>query len=526
MKTTHIPTAAALERLPWPLRALLGCATACLAVSITYAIGPLRVFPVVLAIPAVILCFWFLGTWGGLFCTLTEALLINFLFSSIRAQYPLGSAFEGVRLTLFLAISLLLGWTIRRLAQQNTQIRTKELQQSLLLAQAERQRTEEHARISQVLRERDEMLNIALEVNGMGLWVWNLLENEAYGSDEICRLTGREPGSLNRLPRAWLQLVHPEDAPGVKAALAETRDTGNDYHQQYRLLWPDGTIRWMESQGKCQRNSDGRVTRVVGVLADITHRKLTEEAMLRTEKLAVAGRMAASVAHEINNPLEAITNLLFLLRNFCQLEDPALNYVAMAEHEAQRISEITQQTLRFYRQSTLPTRAKISELLDSVLSLYQSRLGNLNIEVVRDYDPEIDLFCFAGELRQVFANLVGNAIDATTGSGRLRVRARRSSSWHNPAQAGVRFTLADTGAGMAPVVRERIFEAFFTTKEVTGTGLGLWVSHEIIVKHHGLVHVRSRIASQGKASGTVFQIFIPDDPHLAATSKQAPVAAL
>jgi PAS domain S-box-containing protein len=267
--------------------------------------------------------------------------------------------------------------------------------------------------------------------------------------------------------------------------------------------------------------------RWVGVIVlDASDRKRSEEALRRTEKLAATGRLAASIAHEINNPLEAITNLLFLLRNFCQLEDPALNYVAMAEHEAQRISEITQQTLRFYRQSTLPTRAKISELLDSVLSLYQSRLGNLNIEVVRDYDPEIDLFCFAGELRQVFANLVGNAIDATTGSGRLRVRARRSSSWHNPAQAGVRFTLADTGAGMAPVVRERIFEAFFTTKEVTGTGLGLWVSHEIIVKHHGLVHVRSRIASQGKASGTVFQIFIPDDPHLAATSKQAPVAAL
>jgi signal transduction histidine kinase len=108
----------------------------------------------------------------------------------------------------------------------------------------------------------------------------------------------------------------------------------------------------------------------------------------------------------------------------------------------------------------------------------------------------MDLFCFSGELRQVFANLVGNAIDATVGGGRLLVRARRSRNWKQPEQAGVRFAVADTGTGMEPAVRERVFEAFFTTKEVTGTGLGLWVSHEIIVKHRipGLVHVRSRTA--------------------------------
>jgi signal transduction histidine kinase len=197
----------------------------------------------------------------------------------------------------------------------------------------------------------------------------------------------------------------------------------------------------------------------------------------------------------------------------------------MAEHEAHRIAEITQQTLRFYRQSTLPTRAKMSELLDSVLSLYQSRLNTLNINVERKYDPEIDLFCFAGEVRQVFANLVSNAIDATVSGGRLLARARRSRNRKEPAQTGIRFTVADTGAGMEPAVRERIFEAFFTTKEATGTGLGLWVSHEIIAKHRGLVHVRSRTAAQGKTSGTVFQIFIPDNPDLAAQAKQMAASA-
>jgi PAS domain S-box-containing protein len=261
--------------------------------------------------------------------------------------------------------------------------------------------------------------------------------------------------------------------------------------------------------------------RWVGVIVlDASDRKRSEEALRRTEKLAATGRLAASIAHEINNPLEAITNLLFLLRNFCQLDETALKYVAMAEHEAQRVAEITQQTLRFYRQPTLPTRANMRDVLDSVLSLYNGRLNTLNIRVDRDYDAALDLFCFAGELRQVFANLVGNALDATSSGGRLRIRARLSRNWKDPVQTGVRFTVADTGTGMEPEVRERAFEAFFTTKEVTGTGLGLWVSHEIVVKHRGLVHLRSRTALGGQTAGTVFQIFIPDDPGLAAPQRQ------
>jgi signal transduction histidine kinase len=268
--------------------------------------------------------------------------------------------------------------------------------------------------------------------------------------------------------------------------------------------------------------------RWAGIIAlDASERKRSEEALRRSEKLAVTGRLAASIAHEINNPLEAITNLLFLLRNFTDLPDSARQYVGMAEYEVRRIAEITQQTLRFYRQPTQPARATMGELLDSVLSLYHGRLNALDIRLERDYDSETTLFCFAGEIRQVFANLLGNAIDASSPGGRLVVRARRSHDWKNPAQPGIRFSVADTGCGMESDVLEHIFEAFFTTKEVTGTGLGLWVSHEIILKHHGMAHVRSRAGSSDSAalnhSGTVFQIFIPDDPSLAAVEAQ-PVA--
>jgi PAS domain S-box-containing protein len=269
---------------------------------------------------------------------------------------------------------------------------------------------------------------------------------------------------------------------------------------------------WLASAYPVRTNP--QQVRWVGVIViDASERKRSEEALRKTEKLAATGRLAASIAHEINNPLEAITNLLFLLRNFSGLKDPALNYVVMAEHEARRIAEITQQTLRFYRQSTLPTRANMADLLDSVLALYTGRLHNLNITVERRYDAEMDLFCFSGELRQVFANLVGNAIDATAAGGRLLVRARRSRNWKYPDQVGVRFAVADTGTGMPPEVRKRVFEAFFTTKELTGTGLGLWVSHEIIVKHGGVVHLHSRPAGDGQVSGTVFQIFVPDEPE-------------
>jgi PAS domain S-box-containing protein len=248
------------------------------------------------------------------------------------------------------------------------------------------------------------------------------------------------------------------------------------------------------------------------IVLDASDRKRGEDALRKAEKLAVTGRLAASIAHEINNPLEAITNILFLLKNYTGLQDLALNYVSMAEYEVRRISEITQQTLRFYRQPTMPARVKMSELVGSVLSLYQGRFNSLSLHIERDYDPELDLFCYAGEIRQVLANMVGNSIDASSTGGRLIVRVRSSHSWKNPAQKGVRFSVADSGSGMDHEARTRAFEAFFTTKENTGTGLGLWLSLEILNKHNGTVNLRSRPVASGKPSGTVFQFFLPDDP--------------
>jgi PAS domain S-box-containing protein len=251
--------------------------------------------------------------------------------------------------------------------------------------------------------------------------------------------------------------------------------------------------------------TDPETTRWVGaILVDTTEQKRSEETLRRTEKLAAAGRLAASVAHEINNPLEAVTNLLYLIRQE-PLSPASAQYADLAQQEVARVSEIAQQTLRFYRQSTLPAVTNIAELLDSVLTLHTGRVQTAHVRVERDYPPDLPLFCFAGELRQLFANLVTNALDAMTPEGgRLLVRARIARKGDT---GGVRVTVADTGCGIPVEAVRHIFEPFFTTKDATGTGLGLWVSDQIIRKHQGKVWMRSRAI--GDATGTVFSIFFP-----------------
>jgi PAS domain S-box-containing protein len=240
------------------------------------------------------------------------------------------------------------------------------------------------------------------------------------------------------------------------------------------------------------------------VMIDTTERRRSEETLRRTEKLAAAGQLAASIAHEINNPLEAVTNLLFLLRTQSNLDPDALRFTEMAQHEVARVSEIAQQTLRFYRPSTAPAQANVGEILDSILTLHSGRIHTLRVEVTRRYRSDVELFCLSGALRQVFANLITNALDALNGGGHLMIRAERSHSWQD-GQSGVRVVVADTGSGMPETVRRRIFEPFFTTKLATGTGLGLWVTQDIMGKHHGSITVRSRAEI-----GTVFMLFFPD----------------
>jgi signal transduction histidine kinase len=255
-------------------------------------------------------------------------------------------------------------------------------------------------------------------------------------------------------------------------------------------------------------------TRWVGVIAtEVTRRMHAEEAMRRSEKQAAAGRLAASIAHEINNPLEAVSNLLYLIRTHhapdTQGDPQVQEYASIAQGELARVGEITQQTLRFYRQPTYPSDVRITDVLRSILVLHNARMHSPKVEVRIRFADNVILFGYPGELRQLFANLVGNALDAMPNGGMLYLRVR--PAWLD-GRRGVRITVADTGTGMSEAVRQRIFEPFFTTKENTGTGLGLWASEEILEKHHASVLIRSRQAQRpGDRSGTVFSLYIPWD---------------
>ncbi len=239
-------------------------------------------------------------------------------------------------------------------------------------------------------------------------------------------------------------------------------------------------------------------------------RRFAEGVLRQSEKLAAVGRLASSIAHEINNPLEAVTNLLYLL-DHTPLNAEQRRYLDSAQQELARVAEIASQTLTFNRQRDIRGKASIAALLDSVLVLYQGRLSGSKTVIDRRYQNTAPFICYPGELRQVFANLIGNAFDATRKGGRiiLRERAARHPKTGVP---GVRISVGDSGTGMSAEIRAHLFELFKSTKGNNGSGLGLWISKGIIEKHRGSIQVRS-CDGLGR-SGTVFSIFIPmSDEH-------------
>lgn len=231
-----------------------------------------------------------------------------------------------------------------------------------------------------------------------------------------------------------------------------------------------------------------------------------EDALRRSEKLVVAGRLALSISHEINNPLASVTNLLYLIGLSNSLEE-AKAFTETAASELSRVSEIVTQTLRFYREPSKPSLVQISEIVDSALALYQARLNSAEIVVERDFRECTPILAMAGELRQVTLNLIGNAMDAIGSGGILRIRAANAREHCNGSRPGIRLTIGDTGSGISPHVRNTMFEPFVSTKGDTGTGLGLWLASEIIHKHGGNIRVKSRAVPP--YSGTAFSVFLP-----------------
>lgn len=229
----------------------------------------------------------------------------------------------------------------------------------------------------------------------------------------------------------------------------------------------------------------------------------SEEALRRTEKLAVAGRLAASVAHEINNPLTAVTNLLFLVRSATDVEE-ARNYALQAEDELRRVSEIANHNLRFHRSSIGPERVGVANLLNSAIVLFKAKLKNQGIQVHMECDESLRVVCSVGEIRQVLVNLIANAIDAMRRGGNLLVRAV-AVPHPSTSMPGVRVSVVDHGEGISREAGSRLFEPFFTTKGEIGTGLGLWLTRDIIQQHGGFIRARNHHHPRG----AVFSFWIP-----------------
>lgn len=239
----------------------------------------------------------------------------------------------------------------------------------------------------------------------------------------------------------------------------------------------------------------------------IQQAEIAQEALRRSEKLAVTGRLAASIAHEINNPLESVTNLLYLARSE-DSPDVVRQYILLADQELARVTEITRHTLRFYREPSHPSTVDLVKVLDSVLSLYNSRLNAAGVQVDKQIRASsVLLTASLGELRQVLANIIGNALDAMRTGGKLAVRISTEERSWRPGRLMARVTIADNGTGIPQHLLSRIFEPFVTTKGETGTGLGLWVTAELARKNGWTIRVRS--CPDAPRSGTTFSILLP-----------------
>jgi signal transduction histidine kinase len=280
--------------------------------------------------------------------------------------------------------------------------------------------------------------------------------------------------------------------------------TGKNFEMQQRLRRHDGVYRTMLAKAVPSRDANGQILEWVGMHTDITDRLQAEEALRRTEKLAATGRLAASIAHEINNPLEAVTNSLYLALMDEKLDEETRYYLTTAEKELQRVGRLTTQMLRFHRQSRQAKPVVMAALMDSALELFAGKMASTGIELRKEYRSDAQVMCRGDEVRQVFANLVSNALDAMQPGGKLWVRITKSHTWDAENHACVRVTIADTGEGIPAEVRGQIYEPFMTTKASSGTGLGLWVSAGIVQKHRGRLSVRSLV---GK--GTVFSVWFP-----------------
>ena len=244
---------------------------------------------------------------------------------------------------------------------------------------------------------------------------------------------------------------------------------------------------------------------MIGTIQDITERRNQEATLKQTEMLAATGRMAATIAHEINNPLEAVTNLIFLVKTNKNIPESARKHLEMADEELARVGQIAQQTLGFYRDTSRPLPLDLAAVISDVVAVFARRLSYKQMNCRPEFRGNLQIVGLQGELRQAVSNLFLNAIDASSTGGLIRIRACETRMLKT-GLAAVSIAVCDCGSGISDFARKKVFSPFFTTKQSVGTGLGLWVTKGIVEKHGGFIRYRSRVQPP---SGTIFRIVLP-----------------
>lgn len=362
-------------------------------------------------------------------------------------------------------------------------------------------------RAEAALREREQRFSALAETLPQMIWSANSSGEMTYCNRNYLEYTGNS--SVEEMNASWQQLLHFEDRGRTIETWRRSIESGEPYLSEYRMRRYDGIYRHFLARAVPVRNEAGQIEQWLGSSTDVHDQKMAEEALRRSEKLAATGRLAASIAHEINNPLAAVTNSIYLSLKDQSLREDTREYLKLADQQLARVAHVTTQTLRFHKQSSAPALVDLRDVMESVFSLFAPRFKSNSIAVDREYAQVPKLLCFHDELRQAFASLISNSLDATEHGGRLRIRIKPAQAWSSPRSRGISVTVADTGHGIPQSLMASIFEPFVTTKESMGTGLGLWVVEGILRKHNGRILLRS--TTRAERHGTVFSLFFPLD---------------
>jgi two-component system CheB/CheR fusion protein len=436
--------------------------------------------PFVIFILAVVFIARFFGFGPAVLCTFTSALVLDYFIFRPTLGIAI-SENELERVGIFVLISVL----VAGLARQRSRAET--------LADQARQK------MAAIVTSSEDAI---ISFTGDGFVTsWNQGAQNLYGYSAK-EITGRP-----------LSVLVPTDRMGELERILDrlTREERIGSYQT-ETIDRNGTRLTILLSVSPLRNEQGKLVGASAIARDIGAQKRTEEVLRRNERLATAGRLTAAIAHEIKNPLEALTNLVYLARRDAAGRD---EYLRLAEQEIGRLDSIAQQALGFVREGASPEALDAGKILEEVLQLYMRKVQGNGITVDKRCGEDLEIEGYPGELRQLFSNLILNAIDAMKEGGRLRLRVVRTHEWSASRRPGVRVTVADTGNGIGTADLPHIFEPFYTTKKDQGTGLGLWLAYGIVQKHSGWMRVMS---STGPASsGTVFAVFLPESPAVANT---------